>query len=126
MRPVQFILALMVLVIVVVYFSKFRSRAFDRVLVLFLAMLGLSMVIAPDWTNRAANLVGVGRGADLFIYLSIMSFSFVSLLFYSKMRDLEATITEMARAVAIKGAVPLRETEGEQSPPVDPDQAPKP
>ena len=104
MRPVQIILALLLLVLVL-YFSRLRSSVLDRLVVVFFSILGISMVIAPDWTNWAANLVGVGRGADLLIYLAIIGFGFVILLFYSKLKALDASITDLARSVAIERAV---------------------
>lgn len=105
MRPVQVILALLFLLMLVLYFSRLRSSVLDRLVVVVFSLLGLSMVIAPDLTNWAAGLVGVGRGADLLIYFSIIGFAFVILLFYSKIRAIEASMTELARTVAIKGAV---------------------
>jgi hypothetical protein len=106
MKPVQFILAMLLALIGMLYFIRIRSHLLDRILVLLFGLLGLSMVVAPDWTNSVANLVGVGRGADLFIYLAILGFAFVYLLFYAKVRDLEATLTEVARAVALEHALP--------------------
>ena len=104
MRPVQIILALLLLILVL-YFSRLRSSVLDRLVVVFFSILGISMVIAPNWTNWAANLVGVGRGADLLIYLSIIGFGFVILLFYSKLKALDSSITDLARSVAIERAV---------------------
>ena len=97
MRPVQFILALLVGGMVLLYFSRLRSGVLDRVVVLAFAVLGLVMVAIPDATTRVANMVGVGRGSDLFVYLALLGFAFVSLLLYSKIRELEATITRLNR-----------------------------
>ncbi len=105
MKPVQIILTLLLLLILTLYFARLRSSVLDRLVVVLFSILGISMVIAPDWTNKAAALVGVGRGADLFIYLAIVGLSFVVLLFYSKIRSLEALITDLTRAVAIDRAV---------------------
>ena len=105
MRPVQVILALLLLLIPFLYFSRLRSSVLDRLVVVVFSILAISMVIAPDWTNWAANLVGIGRGADLFIYLSIIGIAFIILLFYSKIKAIEASITDLARSVAIERAV---------------------
>jgi hypothetical protein len=119
MRPVQFILTVLLIAIVVLYFGRLRSRLLDRVVVLAFAILGISMVVAPDWTNKAASLVGVGRGADLFIYLAILGFAFVLLLFYSKIRDIEASLTDIARAIAIERSVAPPRVDGSQTSPAD-------
>jgi len=57
-----------------------------------------------DFTTTIANLVGVGRGVDLFFYLAILGLAFMCLLLYSKIRDLQTSITTLTRALAIKKA----------------------
>lgn len=104
MRPVQLILALLVLGMLALYFNRLRSGIMDRVVVLAFGLLGLIMVAIPDATTRVANWVGVGRGSDLFIYLALVGFAFIFLLLYSKIRDLESTITRLTRTVAINNA----------------------
>jgi len=112
MRPVQFILIVLFLVVIYVYFSRLRSGLLDRLMVLLFAAVGIVMTVIPDFTTRIANLVGVGRGVDLFFYLSILGLAFMCLLLYSKIRDLESTITDLTRAVAIKKASPPDEATG--------------
>lgn len=104
MRPVQFILVVLLLVVMYVYFNRLRSGLLDRLIVLAFAGLGIVMTVLPDLTTGLANLVGVGRGADLFFYLAIVGLGFMCLLLYSRIRDLESSITELTRAVAVKKA----------------------
>ncbi len=104
MRPVQFVLILMLIGVVMLYFSRLRSGLLDRVVVLAIGLLGITMVVVPDFTTKVANLVGVGRGADLFFYLAIVGFSFAGLVLYSKIRDLEASITQLVRTIALDRA----------------------
>jgi len=111
MRPVQFILIVLLLLVSYVYFSRFRSGLRDRVLILFIALLGIVMTVVPDFTTTVANLIGVGRGVDLLFYMAILGLSFMCLLLYSKIRDLEASITTLTRALAIKKARSPDDTE---------------
>ena len=104
MRPVQFILIVLLALGTYLYFSRLRSGLLDRVMVLLFAVAGAAMTVVPDFTTKVANLVGVGRGVDLFFYLSILGLAFVCLLLYSRVRQLESSITELARALAIKKA----------------------
>jgi hypothetical protein len=104
MRPFQFILIVLLMMVTYVYFSRFRSGLLDRLIVLVFAAVGIVMTVAPDFSTKLANLVGVGRGVDLFFYLSILGLAFVCLLLYSRIRDLESTITKFTRAVAIRKA----------------------
>ncbi|UCG52130.1 MAG: DUF2304 domain-containing protein [Candidatus Latescibacterota bacterium] len=104
MRPVQFILIVLLLLLTYVYFSRLRSGLLDRVIVLVFAAIGIVMTVIPDFTTTVANFIGVGRGVDLFFYLAILGLAFMCLLLYSKIRDLEASITDLTRTVATKGA----------------------
>jgi len=104
MRPVQPILIVLLIGIVVVYFSRLRSGVLDRLVVLLFAMAGIVMAAVPDLTTRLAGLAGVGRGADLFMYFALLGFGFLGLVLYSKLRDLEASITELARSIAVERA----------------------
>jgi hypothetical protein len=126
MRPVQFILIVLLGFGTYLYFNRLRSGLLDRLMVLLFAILGAAMTIAPDFTTRVANLVGVGRGVDLFFYLSILGLAFMCLLLYSRIRQLESSITELARALAVKkandpdgparGGAPLRDRERPNDP----------
>lgn len=104
MRPVQFILIVLLGLGTYFYFRRLRSGLLDRLIVLFFAVLGAVMTIFPDFTTKVANVVGVGRGVDLFFYLSIVGLAFMCILLYSKIRQLESSITELTRALAIKKA----------------------
>lgn len=116
MRPVQFVLILMLMGVLALYFSRLRSGLLDRLVVLVFGLLGIAMVAAPDWTNTAAHFVGVGRGVDLFFYLAILGFSFAGLILYSKIRDLEVHLTQLVRALAVDRAqVPNQEAATERA-----------
>jgi small membrane protein len=79
------------------FFTKLRSRIADAVIFLLFFGFGIVFVIFPEWTNLLANKLGVGRGADLIFYTSIIGFSFVVMMLYSKVRKLEQTITQIIR-----------------------------
>jgi len=104
MRPVQFVLIILVAGVLILYFRRLRSGVFDRLIVLALAVMGAAMIVAPDWTNTVAALVGVGRGVDLFFYLAVVGFAFAGLLVYSKLKDLDERLTDLVRTIAIERA----------------------
>jgi hypothetical protein len=103
-KPIQFILITLLTGLGMIYLSRLRSTLIKRVAVLAFAGLGIGMVIMPDMTNRFAALVGVGRGADLLLYLGFVGSVFVFLLLYVRVRTLETDLTELARSVAISSA----------------------
>jgi hypothetical protein len=104
MKPVQLIFIILLLVILILYFSRLRSGVLDRFAVLVFAMLGISMAVIPDWTNWLAHRVGVDSGAHLFIYLSILGLGFFCLLLYSRIRELQSSMTHLIRTLAVERA----------------------
>lgn len=61
-------------------------------------------VVFPETTQDAAQLVGVGRGADLVTYIAIVAVSFVLLHYYTKFVDLQRQLTGVTRELAIMRA----------------------
>jgi len=104
MRPVQLILIVLLIGVSFLYFNRLRSGILDRVAVLAFAAIGIVMAAFPALTTKLAAAVGVGRGVDLFLYLSLVGFAFFGLVLYSKLRDMEARMTDLARNVAVQTA----------------------
>ena len=79
-----------------------RNRLPIHIMTVFLLIgAGAAAIIFPDMTQRAADLVGVGRGADLVTYLSIVAVMFVLLHYYTKFVELQRQVTEVTRELAI-------------------------
>jgi len=98
-----------------IYLRFLRSSLWDRLLaVLMLAAVCLAVLI-PDLTQRAANMLGVGRGTDLTLYLFIMGFSLFAVLTYSKMSRMNRALTEVVRQVAIAEAEVAHVARADQS-----------
>lgn len=106
MKPIQVVLFVLVVGGIGVYFRRLRSRLLDRVVVLILGVCGLVLVAVPDWSNTLAQLFGVHRGADLVIYLGLVGLAWLWLLLFSKLRETESRLTELARNVALERARP--------------------
>ncbi len=83
--------------------SGVRGRAWALILLAVLSALGVLAILVPEWTTLAANAVGVGRGADLLIYLLITTLAFVILMMYTRIRLLQGQVTRLARAISIQG-----------------------
>lgn len=62
---------------------------------------GAVAVVFPEITQDAAELVGVGRGADLVTYIAIIAVLFVLLHYYTKFVDLQRQLTAVTRELAI-------------------------
>ncbi|MFC6286534.1 DUF2304 domain-containing protein [Nocardioides sp. GCM10027113] len=73
-------------------------------------------VIAPDSVTRMANVVGVGRGADLLLYVLVVAFMFTSAALHQHVRRLNDSIAELTRSHAllaheVRNAQPEHESE---------------
>ena len=79
-----------------------RNRLPIHIMTVFaLIIAGAVAVIFPDITQDAADVVGVGRGADLVMYIAIVAVMFVLLHYYTKFVELQRQVTELTRELAI-------------------------
>ena len=68
---------------------------------LLLAFGWAAAVLFPDGVTWVANLVGVGRGTDLVLYVTVVAFMFATVLQQRRNRELESRITALTRAHAL-------------------------
>jgi hypothetical protein len=101
MRPIQILLAALLVFAAATYWIRRRSHTGDRLVMLAVLAAGLAMVAFPDDTSRLAALLGVGRGSDLVLYLGLLGLSYAGLLLYLRQRQVMSDITEIARLYAI-------------------------
>ena len=101
---IQAILLLATLFILFFFFKSRNSlkvRAYKKIgLVLFVVAMSV-FVISPEYLNTLAGWVGVGRGADLMLYVLIVAVIVLSLNIYMKFKEQEDKIYRLARATAI-------------------------
>lgn len=73
-------------------------------LALWLVFWGGVIFVAldPAVTNIFAHVLGVGRGADVIIYLALMVLFYLVFRLLVKLTDLEQQMTRVVRAVALK------------------------
>jgi hypothetical protein len=104
MTPIQLILTGFLFAFLAVCFGRIRSRLLPRIVLLASALFGLLLILMPDVSSHLAHAAGVGRGVDLVLYCGLSSLGFISILLYSRCRNLESRLTELARAIAILDA----------------------
>lgn len=71
---------------------------------LLLSSAAIFFVIYPEESGVIANVLGVGRGADLLLYFCFMAGVLLILLVHLKFRQQNIMITELARKVALNNA----------------------
>ena len=99
--PIKIILILGLIALTLLCLAVLKSRLATRLFVLAQLMIGVVMVLFPELANRVAALVGVGRGADLMLYLLVLAVYAGALLVLAKFRRLERQITELTRKIAL-------------------------
>lgn len=102
---IQIILIILIALIVLRLFAKYKSREVSmRQLLgwLVIWVLAAAVIIWPDPTVRLANLVGVGRGSDLVIYLAIIFLFYTVFRLILRIENMEKNLTKVVRAEALK------------------------
>jgi len=67
-------------------------------------IVNIYAVLRPDDVTWIARHVGIGRGADLILYLLVVAFVFGMVNGYLRDRELGDKLTDLARKVAIRDA----------------------
>lgn len=82
-----------------------RHQAVRRLLLVGFVALAVLAVIFPRFLTQIAQLLGVGRGADLLLYGLTVTFLGYVAASYRRMRHLEQQVTTLARELALREAV---------------------
>lgn len=84
--------------------QNFRGRTMSRVSVLVWSLLWIGVAVIfwlPETASRVALLAGIGRGADLVVYLSIIIIFYVLFRLFVRIEHLNRDITAISRAIAL-------------------------
>ncbi len=103
---IQFILILLILIFVFRLFLKFKNRETDKkdfFLWLLIWILAIAVIAYPQGTVLIANKVGIGRGSDLIVYVSIIAIFFLLFRLLLRIEKMEKQITKIVRKDALKG-----------------------
>ena len=81
-----------------------RGGAYVKIgMAVFLAFAAYA-VIRPDDVTWVASKLGVGRGADLVLYVLVVGFGFFAISTYLRFKELELKYARLARAIALNDA----------------------
>ena len=110
MRLIQPLLVLGLLAALVAYLAFLRTTLRDRIIVAALGVSAVVAVVFPDLTNSVAHRLGVGRGADLLIYMLVVCGVFAFLMVHARLRRIEDRLTAIVRRQALTDVTPPVET----------------
>ena len=104
MNPIQILIIAFALWAITKTIMQFKKGALTIAWLFFWFFFwGVAGVVAalPQTTDVIANLVGVGRGADLVIYTSLVALFYLVFGVYVKIEKTEREITRLVRKLAI-------------------------
>jgi hypothetical protein len=81
--------------------STHSGKAWKKIALVLLAIAMVVAVIFPEITNQFAHLLGVGRGADLLLYATVVAFIFYALNNYLHQQDDRDKFFRLARKIAL-------------------------
>lgn len=93
--------AIFIIYYVISRINSHTARAWKKILLILLAFAMIIAVIFPELTNKIANFLGVGRGADLLVYILTMGFILYVLNSYVKEQEDKDKLHRLARRIAI-------------------------
>jgi hypothetical protein len=102
----QFVLSALLLGIILYSWTAYQRAPAIGVLSMVAALTGLYFVWIPTHATRLAELVGIGRGVDLILYLWVVISLIVLLNLHLKLRAQMDLITVLAREMALANAGP--------------------
>jgi len=103
---IKLILLLFIAFAVFRLFKRYSEKAIVlRWLILWLLFWVASGVVvaAPELTTRVAALVGVGRGADLALYVAVFALYYLLFRVMVKLERMEKDISKIVEELAIRG-----------------------
>jgi hypothetical protein len=105
MKPIQFFLLAFIMFALVKGILKYRYQEMRTFQLLFwLAVwVGAAIIVShPNTSTFLADLVGIGRGADLIIYVSFVIAFYLIFRIHLTLNRVEEEITQIVRSMALE------------------------
>lgn len=100
----QVVLSLLLGVVLLYAWVQYRRSPIVAILACVVSLVGFYFVWIPSHATRVAELVGIGRGADLVLYLWVCISLVVLLNLHLKLRTQHELLTQLARSIALANA----------------------
>jgi hypothetical protein len=108
LMPSQIIIVATVLIFLL-YALRLRTVLRDRLMFAGIVAVGVLLAVRPDLATRVANLVGIGRGTDLLLYVFLLFSLFQNVYLADRLKTIDARITRVVREQALESAIAPRE-----------------
>jgi small membrane protein len=104
------VLAITLLILIVLFDSlrvyKQSGNWLGYILRTLIWLSACLFILFPDTLTYFANRLGIGRGADVLLYLLTLAFIAVSFLLYTRVVQLQRQITQVVRHLALAQPLP--------------------
>ena len=97
----QVVFTVLLIAVMLVAFAQLSRIPLVGGVVICVALFGAYIVWMPDHATYLANLVGIGRGADLVLYIWVLISCAILLLLYLNLREQLQLITALARQMTL-------------------------
>ena len=101
---VPLLASIFIVIVLTKVWLSYRERTIgvSAALLWSLMWLGVAVVVwQPEVANRLADFFGIGRGADLVVYVAIMSLAYISFRIFVRLDKLNRIITKLVRDIAL-------------------------
>jgi hypothetical protein len=100
----QVVLSLLLGIVLLYAWAQYRRSPIVTVLSCAVSLIGFYFVWLPSHATRVAELVGIGRGADLVLYVWACISLVILLNLHLKLRTQHELLTQLARSIALANA----------------------
>ena len=100
----QVVFSLLLGTVLVYAWAEYKRSPIVAGLSFVVSLLGFYFVWVPSHATRVAELFGIGRGADLVLYLWVCISLIVLLNLHLKLRTQHELLTALARSIALANA----------------------
>jgi hypothetical protein len=107
LNPIQIFILIIALAAIIKAWRSYANGQLDKRKLIGWTLLwvgGLFVILLPDTTSWLASRVGVGRGVDAIVYLSVVVLFFALFQTSRKVDKLERHLTKLVRAIALNDA----------------------
>ena len=101
---IKFLLVLLIALILAHVFWQHRRRSIRASAAVLWGLLWIAagvLVLWPDVSSRLAQVVGIGRGVDLVVYIAILALFYILFRVMVRLEHIERSITDIVRKDAL-------------------------
>src|SRR3990167_5791873 len=105
--PIQWIIIVFILFAIFKAWRAYAGGGLDRRKLLWWTVFWLAaavVILLPQTATLLANILGVGRGVDLALYISVVVLFYVLFTMSRRVDRLEKSLTDLVREIALKNA----------------------